>query len=86
MPPKQRPPSATSSPLQSFRHLSDEPEALARRALTIALRTVTAVTGDVDAARDIAQDVTVIVITRHGDLRDEVSFDAWAIESPFARP
>ncbi len=50
---------------------------LARRALTIALRTVTAVTGDVDAARDIAQDVTVIVITRHGDLRDEASFDAW---------
>lgn len=52
-------------------------EALARRALTLALRTATALLRSPDEARDVAQDVAVIALARHGQLRDPERFDAW---------
>jgi len=45
---------------------ADEREVMARRALTLALRTATALLGSGDSARDVAQDVAVIAVTRRG--------------------
>jgi RNA polymerase sigma factor (sigma-70 family) len=50
---------------------------LARRAVTLSLRTAAPIIGSVDEARDVAQDVAVIVLQRHGQVRDLGSFDAW---------
>jgi len=56
---------------------ADEREVMARRALTLALRTATALLGSGDAARDVAQDVAVIAVIRRGQLRDPQLFDQW---------
>lgn len=52
-------------------------EWLARRALTLALRTAAAIARDSAEARDIAQDVTVDVLVSLPALRDPELFDAW---------
>jgi RNA polymerase sigma-70 factor (ECF subfamily) len=61
-------------------HLRGEPaatEALMERALTLALRTATAVLRDHERANDVAQDVGIEVLRRAGRLREPASFDAW---------
>ncbi|MDX6534698.1 MAG: hypothetical protein QOF68_2442 [Gaiellales bacterium] len=50
---------------------------LARRTLTIALRTAAAVTGSREQAADIAQDVAVEALRGVGRLNDPERFDAW---------
>jgi RNA polymerase sigma-70 factor (ECF subfamily) len=50
---------------------------LARRTLTIALRTATAVTGSREQAADIAQDVAVQALRGVGRLNDPERFDVW---------
>jgi RNA polymerase sigma factor (sigma-70 family) len=50
---------------------------LARRTLTIALRTAAAVTGSREQAADIAQDVAVEALRGVGRLNDPARFDAW---------
>ncbi len=55
----------------------DAASALARRAGDAALRTATAALGDRELARDVAQDVAVIVLSSIAKLRDPGRFDAW---------
>jgi RNA polymerase sigma factor (sigma-70 family) len=52
-------------------------DAVARAALTLALRTAAAVLGSREAASDVAQDVAVEVIARVKTLRDPAAFEAW---------
>jgi RNA polymerase sigma factor (sigma-70 family) len=52
-------------------------EALARRALTLSLRTAFAATGNRELANDIAQEVSIVVLRRLWRLRKPESFDAW---------
>jgi RNA polymerase sigma factor (sigma-70 family) len=52
-------------------------EALARRSLTIALKTSTAVLGGGDGAEEVAQNVAIDVMRSLGRLRDPQAFDAW---------
>jgi RNA polymerase sigma-70 factor (ECF subfamily) len=52
-------------------------EALARRALRLALPTAAAVLGSREEAADVAQDVAVEVLRSLGKLRDPAAFDAW---------
>jgi RNA polymerase sigma factor (sigma-70 family) len=62
------------------RHRSGERTAsdwLARRTLTIALRTAAAVTGSREQAGDIAQDVAVEALRGVGRLNDPERFDVW---------
>jgi RNA polymerase sigma factor (sigma-70 family) len=57
--------------------LEREEQAVASRALTVAQRTAYGVLGDREAARDVAQEVAVVAIRRHGALRDRRALDAW---------
>src|SRR6478735_7647748 len=52
-------------------------EALARRALRLALRTAAALLESREEASDIAQDVAVDALRSLGKLRDPDAFDAW---------
>ena len=52
-------------------------EALARRALGLALPTAAAVLGSREEAADVAQDVAVDVLRSVGKLREPMAFDAW---------
>lgn len=52
-------------------------DAQVSRALTIALRTATALLGSRENASDVAQSVVVRVIERRTQLRDPDRFDAW---------
>jgi RNA polymerase sigma factor (sigma-70 family) len=53
-------------------------EAVARHTLQLALRTAAAITGDLDEARDIAQEIWIEVNRDLKHLRDPAAFDAWA--------
>lgn len=55
----------------------DDREQVARRALTIGLRTAAALVGDRDQAADIAQDVALDALKSVGRLREASAFDAW---------
>jgi len=55
----------------------DAAEELARRAGTSALRTATAVLGDRDLARDVAQEVALDALRGLDRLRDPSRLDAW---------
>lgn len=52
-------------------------EAIARRAIRLALRTAGALVESRDEASDVAQDVAVDVLRSIGRLRDPEAFDAW---------
>lgn len=52
-------------------------EQAARRALTIALRTASAILGNRDEASDVAQEVATDVVRSLERLRDPDAFDAW---------
>jgi RNA polymerase sigma factor (sigma-70 family) len=52
-------------------------EAIAARALTIALRTARGVLGDPEAAADVAQEVAIIALRRRSTIRDPAKLDAW---------
>ena len=65
---------------QIRRHLAGDTEGterLARRALTLALRTAAAVLRSREAASDVAQEVAVEAIMGLPRLRDPAAFDAW---------
>ena len=46
-------------------------------ALRIAKRTAMGVLADREAAADVAQEVAVIALRRHGELRDPAAIDGW---------
>lgn len=50
---------------------------LAAHALRIATRTAMGVLADREAAADVAQEVAVIALRKHGDLRDPRALDGW---------
>ncbi|HEX4344318.1 MAG TPA: RNA polymerase sigma factor [Solirubrobacteraceae bacterium] len=50
---------------------------VARRALTVALRTAVGVLGDRQAAEDVAQEVAIIALRSASQLRDPDKLDAW---------
>lgn len=52
-------------------------EQVARRALTVALRTAAGIVGNREQAADIAQDVALDAMQSVGRLRDAEAFDAW---------
>ena len=52
-------------------------EAVAERALTIALKTARGVLGDPEAAADVAQEVAIIALRRRSTIRDPAKLDAW---------
>lgn len=52
-------------------------EELARRALRVSLRTVTAMLGDRDLAADVAQDAAIDVVRGAHRIRDPATLDAW---------
>lgn len=52
-------------------------EQVARRALTVALRTAAGILGSREQAADIAQDVALDAMKSVGRLRDPAAFDAW---------
>src|SRR3954452_24029485 len=52
-------------------------EAVAERALTIALKTARGVLGDHEAAADVAQEVAIIALRRRSAIRDPAKLDAW---------
>jgi RNA polymerase sigma-70 factor, ECF subfamily len=56
---------------------ADAVEVLARRALTLALRTSAATLGSREDAADVAQDVAIEVLWGLRSLRDPSLFDAW---------
>jgi RNA polymerase sigma factor (sigma-70 family) len=55
----------------------DDREQVARRAMTIALRTAAGIVGSREQAADIAQDVALDALKSVGRLREPAAFDAW---------